>query len=69
MAIQDYKVLEGKEVDVGHFSDPEEAKDAVRHAIRLYDECFVQPGHAPVRKQRERAGEFKRIPCGQERRT
>jgi inorganic pyrophosphatase len=44
---QDYKVLEGKEVDVGDFSDPEEAKDAVRHAIRLYDECF---GHAPGTK-------------------
>jgi inorganic pyrophosphatase len=43
---QDYKVLEGKEVDVGDFSDPEEAKDAVRHAMRLYDECFVQTSHA-----------------------
>jgi inorganic pyrophosphatase len=47
---QDYKVLEGKEVDVGDFSDPEEAKDAVRHAMRLYDECFVQTGHAPGTK-------------------
>jgi hypothetical protein len=34
-------VLEGKEVDVGDFSDPEEAKDAVRHAMRLYDEHFA----------------------------
>jgi inorganic pyrophosphatase len=38
---QDYKVLEGKEVDVGDFSDPDEAKDAVRHAMRLYDEHFA----------------------------
>jgi inorganic pyrophosphatase len=44
--LQDYKVLEGKEVDVGNFSDPQEAKDAVRHAIRLYDEHFAQTGHA-----------------------
>jgi hypothetical protein len=33
-------------VDVDDFSDPEEAKDAVRHAMRLYDECFVQTSHA-----------------------
>ena len=46
MAVQDYKVLEGKEVDVGNFSDPQEAKDAIRHAIRLYDEHFAQAGHA-----------------------
>ena len=38
---QDYKVLEGKEVNVGDFSDPDEAKDAVRHAMRLYQEHFV----------------------------
>jgi inorganic pyrophosphatase len=41
---QDYKVLEGKEVDVGNFSDPQEAKDAVRHAIHLYDQHFAQTG-------------------------
>jgi inorganic pyrophosphatase len=39
---QDYKVLEGKEVDVGEFSDPDEAKDAVRHAMRLYEERFAE---------------------------
>ena len=44
---QDYKTLEGKEVDVGHFSDPPEAKEAVRHAMRLYDEHFAQASHAP----------------------
>jgi hypothetical protein len=44
---QAHKVLEGKEVDVDHFSDLEEAKDAVRHAIRLYDEHFAQTGHSP----------------------
>ncbi|HWS80584.1 MAG TPA: inorganic diphosphatase [Rubrobacter sp.] len=43
---QDYKVLEGKEVDVGEFYDPQAAKDAVRHAIRLYDEHFVQTSQA-----------------------
>ena len=47
---QDYKVLEGKEVDVGDFSDPEEAKDAVRHAIRLYDQHFARAAHAPGTK-------------------
>jgi inorganic pyrophosphatase len=47
---QDYKVLEGKEVDVGDFSDPEEAKDVGRHAIRLYEEHFVQMGPAPATK-------------------
>ena len=33
-------MLEGKEVDVGDFSDPDEAREAVRHAMRLYDERF-----------------------------
>jgi inorganic pyrophosphatase len=47
---QDYKVLEGKEVDVGDFSDPDEAKDAVSHAIRLYDEHFSREGHASSAK-------------------
>ena len=39
-------MLEGKEVDVGDFSDPEEARDAIRHAMRLYDEHFDQSNHA-----------------------
>jgi inorganic pyrophosphatase len=43
---QDYKVLEGKEVNVGDFSDPEEARDVVRHAMRLYDEHFERTGQA-----------------------
>jgi hypothetical protein len=33
-------------VDVGDFSDPEKAKDAVRHAMRLYDEHFDQAEQA-----------------------
>ena len=66
---QDYKTLEGKEVDVGHFSDPPEAKEAVRHAMRLYDEPSPRQATPPAREQSKRAGEFDRIPCGQERRT
>ena len=61
---QDYKVLEGKEVDVGDFSDPQEAKVAVRYAISLYEEHFAR-----ARKPSERAGEFKRSRCGHKRRT
>ena len=38
---QDYKVLEGKEVDVGDFSSPEEAVGAVRHAMDLYEKHFA----------------------------
>ena len=38
---QDYKVLEGKEVDVGDFSSSEEAVGAVRHAMNLYEKHFV----------------------------
>jgi hypothetical protein len=30
-------VLEGKEVDVGDFSSPEEAIEAVRHSMDLYE--------------------------------
>ena len=30
--------------------DPQEAKDTVRHAIRLYDEHFAQAGHVPGKK-------------------
>jgi inorganic pyrophosphatase len=41
---QDYKVLEGKEVDVGHFEGPEEAVDAVRHAMDLYEKHFATTG-------------------------
>jgi inorganic pyrophosphatase len=37
---QDYKVLEGKEVDVGDFSSPE-AVGAVRHAMDLYEKHFA----------------------------
>jgi inorganic pyrophosphatase len=38
---QDYKVLEGKKVDVGDFSSPEEAVGAVRHAMDLYERHFA----------------------------
>ena len=41
---QDYKVLEGKEVDVGDFEGPEEAVDAVRHAMDLYEKHFARTG-------------------------
>ncbi len=41
---QDYKVLEGKEVDVGTFSSSEEAVGAVQHAMELYVKHF-----APIR--------------------
>jgi inorganic pyrophosphatase len=38
---QDYKVLEGKEVRVGEFLDPEDAVEAVRHAMELYEKHFA----------------------------
>lgn len=38
---QDYKKLEDKEVQVGEFSGPEEAIEAVRHAMDLYEKQFV----------------------------
>ncbi len=38
---EDYKVLEGKEVDVGNFEGPEEAVEAVRHAMDLYAKHFA----------------------------
>jgi inorganic pyrophosphatase len=38
---QDDKVLEGKEVDVGDFSSPEEAVGTVRHAMHLYERHFA----------------------------
>ncbi len=38
---EDYKALEDKEVDVGHFSEPPEAVEAVRHAMNLYEKQFV----------------------------
>ena len=38
---QDYKVLEGQEVDVGDFSSPEEAVDAVRHSMDFYEKHFA----------------------------
>lgn len=37
---QDYKVLEGKEVDVGNFDGPEKAREAIEHAMDLYEEHF-----------------------------
>jgi hypothetical protein len=37
-------VLEGKEVDVGHFSSREEAVGTVRHAMDLYEKHFVPTG-------------------------
>lgn len=49
---QDYKVLEGKEVRVGDFSDPEEAKDAIRHAMGLYDGRFASSVDASGRDER-----------------
>jgi hypothetical protein len=39
------QVLEGKEVKVGEFSDSEEAKGAIRHAMELYDEHFASSAH------------------------
>jgi inorganic pyrophosphatase len=41
---EDYKVLEGKHVDVGDFEGPEEAIDAVRHAMELYEKQFARAG-------------------------
>jgi inorganic pyrophosphatase len=38
---QDYKVLEGQEVDVGDFSSPEEAVEAVRRSMDLYEKHFA----------------------------
>lgn len=49
---QDYKVLEGKEVRVGDFSNPEEAKDAIRHAMGLYDGRFASSVDASGRDER-----------------
>jgi len=39
---QDYKVLEGKEVRVGEFLDPEDAIEAVSHAMELYEKHFAK---------------------------
>ncbi len=38
---QDYKALEGKEVDVRNFDGPEEAVGAIEHAMGLYEEHFA----------------------------
>jgi hypothetical protein len=38
---EDYKVLEGKKVKVGDFLDPDDAKQTVSEAMRLYDETFA----------------------------
>src|SRR5215216_7195360 len=47
---QDYKVLEGKEVAVGDFSDPKVARDAVRHAMSLYEVHFKGAGQVSSAK-------------------
>jgi inorganic pyrophosphatase len=49
---QDYKILEGKEVDVGDFSSPDDGKDAIRHAMGLYDSHFASSVHTNGRDQR-----------------
>jgi inorganic pyrophosphatase len=36
----EYKNLEGKEVEVGDVAGPEEAIEAIKHAMRLYEEEF-----------------------------
>jgi inorganic pyrophosphatase len=41
---EDYKKLENKDVNVENFADAEEAKEAVRHAMKLYEEEVV-PAH------------------------
>ena len=38
---QDCKALEGKEVNVGNFSSPEEAVETVRQAMDLYEKHFA----------------------------
>lgn len=48
---QDYKVLEGKEANVGDFSDPEEDKGAIRHAVSLYDSHFASSVHTTGRDE------------------
>jgi hypothetical protein len=44
------------------------ARDAARHATLLYGERLAKRGLVPA-KRAERAGEFKRLPCGHIRRT
>lgn len=39
---EDYKKLEDKEVDVGDIYGPQEAMEAVRHAMDLYNEHILQ---------------------------
>jgi inorganic pyrophosphatase len=41
---EDYKVLEGKEVNVGDFDGPEKAADTVRYAMDLYLKQFAPTG-------------------------
>lgn len=38
---EDYKKLENKEVNVEDFADADEAMDAIRHAMKLYEEQVV----------------------------
>jgi inorganic pyrophosphatase len=44
---EDYKVLEDKEVLVKDFSDPEDAVEAVRHAMSLYEQHSPSAGQEP----------------------
>jgi inorganic pyrophosphatase len=48
---QDYKKLENKEVRVGEFLDPEDAVEAVKHAMELYEKHFATTGQTPQLKQ------------------
>ena len=41
---EDYKKLEDKEVNVEDFADAKEAMDAVKHAMKLYEEQFPERG-------------------------
>ena len=41
---EDYKALEGKEVSVGEMSGPQEAMDALRHAMDLYAKQVAKAG-------------------------
>lgn len=45
-------MLEGKEINVGDFSNPEEIKGAIRHAMGLYDEHFVSSVHTTGKDER-----------------
>lgn len=53
---EDYKVLEGKEVKVGDFLDPEDAKKTVLEAMRLYEETYPEEEPADRAGREERSG-------------